>query len=189
MQKETYIILKEKKGKSDSYGMECFYLRYGKQLFAYAVKNWKTDEDTAWDLIYKTFEKISKTIDRYSFTSEEKFASFTTMSFLNNLRNHYRDSKKQIDIVHEEDYKLHPVYQDDEDAEEVESAKMKILKEELAKLQDWERMLLLLKAQQMPYSEIAKYVDKPENQLKVYYARLKKKITESITLKLEVNHE
>ena len=184
VQKETHIIIRENPDK----GLESFYLRYGKQLLAYSLKNWQTDEDTAWELIYKTYEKISKQIDKYSFKNEEKFASFVLVSFLNNLRNHYRDIKKQIEIVPEENIKLHPAFSDD-DQEQTESAKLLLLKEELAKLEDWERMLLLLKAQQMPYSEIAKYIDKPENQLKVYYARLKKKITEKMTLKMEVNHE
>jgi len=184
VQKETHIIIKNNPDK----GLEAFYLRYGKQLFAYSLKNWKTDEDTAWDIIYKTYEKISKQIDKYSFKSEDKFASFVMVSFLNNLRNHFRDIKKQIEIVPEDRIKLHPVISDD-DQEQTDSTKLKLLKEELANLEDWERMLLLLKAQQMPYSEIAKYVDKPEKQLKVYYARLKKRITERMTLKMEVNHE
>ncbi|MBN2776077.1 MAG: sigma-70 family RNA polymerase sigma factor [Bacteroidales bacterium] len=184
MQKETHIIIRE----NPDMGLESFYLRYGKQLLAYSLKNWQTDEDTAWELIYKTYEKISKQIDKYNFKNEEKFASFVLVSFLNNLRNHYRDIKKQIEIVPEENIKLHPAFSDD-DQEQTESAKLQLLNEELAKLEDWERMLLLLKAQQMPYSEIAKYIDKPENQLKVYYARLKRKITEKMTLKMEVNHE
>lgn len=184
VQKETHIIIRE----NPDMGLESFYLRYGKQLLAYSLKNWQTDEDTAWELIYKTYEKISKQIDKYNFKNEEKFASFVLVSFLNNLRNHYRDIKKQIEIVPEENIKLHPAFSDD-DQEQTESAKLQLLNEELAKLEDWERMLLLLKAQQMPYSEIAKYIDKPENQLKVYYARLKRKITEKMTLKMEVNHE
>lgn len=52
-----------------------------------------------------------------------------------------------------------------------------MLREELEKLEDWQRILLLMRSQEMPYSEIAKYVNKPEEQLKVYYSRLKNALT------------
>lgn len=168
--------------------LEIFYLRYAKKLLQYAVSNWQTDIDDAWELIYQTFNRINSKIGDYSFESEQKFGSFVLVSFLNNLRNYLRDKKKNIEILSEDHISSATNLGYDEQDEIPESEKMRILKEELEKLQDWERMLLLLKAQQMPYSEIAKFIDKPENQLKVYHARLKKKITEAIILKTEVNH-
>ena len=182
MQKETYKIIRNKKRKS----VDVFYKRYGKKLLAYALSNWKTDEDTAWEMIYKTFDSIIDNIERYEFESEKKFSSFVQITFLNKLRNHYRDKKKSIQTISGQNLEIHA----DESAEikNEDSSQMKNLKEELAKLQDWERMLLLLRAQQMPYSEIAKYVNKPQDQLKVYYSRLKQKITKSLTQKKEVYH-
>ena len=56
MGKATYVIIKEKGRKS----VEVFYNRYGRNLLAYALKNWKTDEDTAWVLIYKTLILLLK---------------------------------------------------------------------------------------------------------------------------------
>ena len=184
MSKETYNIIKKSKDK----GLETFYVRYGKKLFVYASRNLNLNEDTAWDLIYKTIEKIIEKIDSYTFENEQKFGSFVLLSFLNNFRNFYRDAKKEIQYVSQEEIADLDFRAEEVENEENDSLKMKILKEELAKLQDWERMLLLLKAQQMPYSEIAKYVDKPEDQLKVYYSRLKKKLMETIVLKKEVQN-
>ena len=172
MSKETFILLKS----SDNKGLEAFYTRYGKKLFAYALKNWRLDEDIAWELIYKTHEVIKDKINRYSFESEQKFSSFVMISFLNILRNYYRDNKKNIKTLSVEDINNQAICTEDEELSESEN--IKSLNIELEKLENWERMLLLLKAQEMPYSEIAKYVDKPENQLKIYYSRLKKKITE-----------
>ncbi len=48
-------------------------------------------------------------------------------------------------------------------------------------MQDWERMLLLMRSEGRAYSEIATYIDKPENQLKVCYQRLKELITKQLT--------
>ncbi|MBI3240070.1 MAG: hypothetical protein HYZ43_14700, partial [Flavobacteriia bacterium] len=37
------------------------YNRYGKKLYAYALKTWKISEDDAWNLIYKTLYKVIET--------------------------------------------------------------------------------------------------------------------------------
>jgi RNA polymerase sigma-70 factor (ECF subfamily) len=181
MQVETYITIKEK-GKQS---VDVFYRRYGNKLLGYAMSNWKVDEDTAWDLIYKTLDSIIEHIDRYEFENEDKFSSFVLRAFLNNLRNHFRNQKKKVQLVSSEKMDFEDSI---EEIQTDDSSKMKALKLELEKLEDWERMLLLLRAQQMPYSEIARYVKKPQNQLKVYYSRLKQKITKSLIQKEEVSH-
>ncbi|MCE3281192.1 MAG: hypothetical protein K0S44_3383 [Bacteroidetes bacterium] len=60
------------------------------------------------------------------------------------------------------------------------NVKMVALNEVLEKMEDWERMLLLMRSEGQPYSVIAKYIDKPENQLKVYYQRLKEQLTKKL---------
>lgn len=183
MQKNTYILIKKKKRKS----AEVFYKRYGKKLLGYSIKNWQLDEDIAWDLIYKTFYSIIDNIEKYTFASEEKFGAFVYRSFLNNIKNYFRDNKKkQIHTNRDMDVETMP-FPTNENKEE-DSKQMQQLKNELAKLEDWQRVLLLLRAQKMPYSEIAKYVNKPEKQLKVYYARLKEKLSKNMLKEKEVQH-
>lgn len=183
MGKETYIIIKKKRQKS----VDVFYRRYGKRLLSYALKNWKTDEDTAWELIYKTLDTVIDKIDNYAFESEKKFSAFVYLSFLNNLRNHFRNKNNRIQTIHDPNIEALPESIQNDNATE-DSDQMKSLKDALSGLKDWERMLLLLRAQKMPYNEIAKYVNKPKDQLKVYHARLKQKITEQIKPKKEVYH-
>ena len=182
MSKETYKLLQRKKRK----GLDFFYERYAKRLFGYATSNWHSDEDTAWELIYQTLDSVIESIDRYTFESEEKFGAFVLTAFLNRLRNHHRNSKKNIETVSvEESSELSNLV----DTEKYpDSAMMQNLKVQLQKLEDWERMLLLLRAQQMPYSEIARYVDKPEKQLKVYYQRLKNRLEKEIKEKKEAHN-
>ena len=62
----------------------------------------------------------------------------------------------------------------------VESTKMKALNEVLEELEDWQRMLLLMRSDGQAYSDIAKFIDKPENQLKVYYQRLKEQLAKKL---------
>lgn len=179
---ETYKLITQKN--KDSIAL--LYERYGKKLYGYAIHSWKMDEDDAWNLVYKTLYRILDTAAGYSFESESKFSSFIFKVFINNLRQHYRETKKareKIEIVSGEP-ELHGETIVEELPED-NSVRMNLLKAELDKLEDWERMLLLMRSQDMPYSEIAKFVHKPEDQLKVYYSRLKAALIKRINEKLE----
>lgn len=174
----TYEILKEQ----TETGIRILYERYGKKLCSYAIHQWKLDEDEAWDLTYKTLYRVLDAYSSYQFVSEQKFGAFVFTTFINYLRNHYRDTKKKKSetVPLDESHLAVQQMQDDGNV----SVPMEIMREALDKMEDWERMLLLLRSQDLPYSEIARLTGKPENQLKVYYMRLKKKLADSINQKL-----
>lgn len=154
------------------------YNRYGKKLYSYAICTWTLEEDDAWDLIYKTLEKVVETYARYTFESEGKFASFIFRVFINNLRNHYRANKKLpvSGALSEHDGAEMPP----QETEHPVNPKLAALNEELEKMEDWQRMLLLMRSEGWSYADIAKYVDRPENQLKVYYQRLKEQLSKKL---------
>ena len=156
------------------------YNRYGKKLYSYAIKNWNLNEDAAWDLIYKTIYKVVDSYNNYTFENEEKFASFIFKIFINYLRNHYRDNKaaKMVEFAAMDDVDVST--KEVTGVSENSNEKLIALNEALEEMQDWERMLLLMRSEGRPYSEIAIYIDKPENQLKVYYQRLKEQITKKL---------
>ena len=172
---ETYHL----KELSSNEFITVIYNRYGKKLYSYAMHSWKLNEDVAWDLIYKTIYKVAETYANYEFASEEKFASFIFKMFINYLRNYYRDHKTEkafeFSVIDDVDPNTRQ-----EEQEAPASAKMTALNEVLETMEDWERMLLLMRSEGRPYSEIATYIDKPENQLKVYYQRLKELLTKKL---------
>jgi RNA polymerase sigma factor (sigma-70 family) len=191
----TYELLRAQRGKA----VQILYERYGRKLYSYALSSWHLDEDTVWDMIYETLYKTVEKIDSYEFNSEKKFGSFLFTIFCNNLRRHYRDNKKReeklsFSTFNEQNFeasKSDPLMQTERKVQElmVEASMdafrepdtagdslMQILDACLAKLPDWERVLLLLRSQDMPYTEIARYVHKPAEQLKVYHQRAKTKL-------------
>jgi RNA polymerase sigma factor (sigma-70 family) len=181
------MIRAKKSGSSRSAAADDFlteiYNRYGKKLYSYALKTWKVDEDAAWNLIYKTLYKVIETHGNYTFESEDKFASFVFRIFINYLRNHYRDKKQQEDTVPIDlsNSSLHAADPGGMQAVEVApNEKLAVLNEVLDQLEDWQRMLLLMRSEGMSYAEIAGFIDKPENQLKVYYQRLKEQLTKKL---------
>jgi RNA polymerase sigma-70 factor (ECF subfamily) len=156
------------------------YERFGKKLYGYAISKWKVSEDDAWELVYKTLYKAMNVADQYNFENEGKLSSFLFKTFINYLRNHYRDTKTK-GIVTTELLETHERSNGDrkEDLEnENTSPVMRCLQKVLGLLDDWQRILLLMRAQDHSYEDISKYVSKPGDQLKVYHMRLKKLVTE-----------
>jgi RNA polymerase sigma factor (sigma-70 family) len=156
------------------------YSRYGRKLYAYAVTNWKVTEDDAWDLIYKTLYKVMDSYHKYEFVSEEKFASFIFKIFINYLRNHYRDTKAERTVAFQVMDDVDLSSKNETEPAETANKKLMQLNEVLDNMEAWERMLLLMRSEGRAYSDIATYIDKPESQLKVYYQRLKERLTKKL---------
>jgi len=175
--KTTYQLFLDDREK----GLKQAYERYGKKLYGYAVSVWQCDQDAAWDLVYKTLYRAADQVGNYTFENEDKFGGFLFRIFVNYLKNHLRDHPKKVTVG------LHDNMPAEEHAAETESFKHKILRAELEKLADWERILLLTRSQGMSYAAISEYTGKPAEQLKVYYGRLKKRLEktlgETITVK------
>lgn len=156
------------------------YERYGKKLYGFAITKWKVSEDDSWELVYKTLYKAMNAGDQYSFKDEGKFIAFLFKIFINYLRNHYRDTKSKGIVTTElleKHEKLSSDRKENEEEKESSSPLMRCLQKVLAVLDDWQRILLLMRAQDHSYEDISKYVARPGDQLKVYHMRLKKVVT------------
>lgn len=175
---ETYKLT----GLSQRELLSTLYTRYGRKLYSYGVQSWKLGEDEAWELTYKTLYRVTDTQGRYAFESEEKFASFVFRIFINYLKNHYKAAKKlseKFSLDFRDDVE-HAGAAHEEQGPASTDPRLKILKEELENMEDWQRIVLLMRSDGRSYMEIARFVDKPENQLKVYYQRLKEQITKKL---------
>jgi RNA polymerase sigma-70 factor (ECF subfamily) len=199
-QETTYTLLQQNREK----GLQLLYERYGKRLYSYAITSWQLSEDEAWELVYETLLKTIPSTKHYEFESEKKFGSFVFTVFCNLLRHYYRDEKRRtarinfltFDEALFDRAKDNPALQTERDVQAqlveqfirsyweeppVATTYLARLQMALDKLEDWERILLLLRAQDVPYSEIVRYVDKPVDQLKVYHQRARKKLMQLFT--------
>ena len=178
------------------------YEEYGKKLYHYGLKNWLLNEDDAWDITYKTLYKVIENYEKYEFKSDKKFGAFVFKVFVNYLRNLYRDRKNREEYIQFQSYDTSSLeYNTVENAvkkkiittsmemEEKPNTKenklMTLLNEELSKLEDWQRILLLMRSQNIAYEDITKIIRKPSKQLKVYYQRLKERLVVQLNARLE----
>lgn len=179
--KETYDVISD----STNEVVKNFYEKYAKKLLAYTCKNYTIDKDDAWTIVYKTIYKMAEVKNRYNFENEQKQSAFIFKTHINYLRNYFRDNKSfeknHFEVELSDNYSAHQ-----EDAPVKPNIQLTVLQQELEKLEDWQRILLLMRGQDMPYSKIAEFVNKPEEQLKVYYARLKKQLHENVNEQLEL---
>lgn len=178
--KETYGLLSE----NNNEVVKSLYEAYAKKLLAYTCKNYTIDKDDAWAIVYKTIYKIAEVGSNYIFENEQKKSAFIFKTHINFLRNYFRDNKSFE--KNNQEVELHENFTDkDPETQPTQNLPLTILQQELEKLEDWQRILLLMRGQDMPYSKISEFVKKPENQLKVYYARLKKQLTDNVNAELE----
>jgi len=180
---DTYPLNREENGETAKAVKELYEI-YANKLFSYTRKNYSIPEDGIWTIVYKTIYKMTEVQDRYTFESEFKRSAFIFKMHINFLRNYFRDDKSLEGNLHEVEMNDDLLIRN-ESTPAPESPQMKILQKELDKLDEWQRILLLMRGQDIPYSEIVPFVNKPEKQLKVYYARLKKMLFENINSELK----
>ncbi len=178
--KETYGLLSE----NNHEVVKSLYEVYAKKLLAYTCKNYTIDKDDAWAIVYKTIYKIAEVGPKYTFENEQKRSAFIFKTHIHFLRNYFRDNKSFE--KNNQEVELHENFTDkDQEIQPTRNLPLIILQQELEKLEDWQRILLLMRGQDMPYSKISEFINKPEKQLKVYYARLKKQLTDNVNAELE----
>ncbi|MCD6066037.1 MAG: hypothetical protein K0S33_863 [Bacteroidetes bacterium] len=175
--------------KDHKQGAEWLYQNYGHKLVGYSVNVYNISEDAGWDLVYKTIYKMLEVVVDHEFENEQKLGGFMFRTFVNYLKNHLRDEKTRTGgavIISIEDSKRDFA---NKGGDGPGNMRMRLLKAELDKLEGWQRILLLMHSQGSSYAEIAKFVNKPEGQLKVYYQRLKNRLAETLQEKLKTEEE
>ncbi len=175
--------------------MELLYKRYGLPLYNYAIKAWKLDEDASWDIVYRVLFGIVGKLGDYKFNSEPQFRNMLYTIFNHELINYYHKTKRieqRLKILSYDDQlsdqSLHSIdnhlteFWDDPDRR---NPLIEILQNLFDELEEWERILLHQRLMGESYKDISQFIDKPENQLKVYYSRVKAKIESQMFQKLK----
>jgi RNA polymerase sigma factor (sigma-70 family) len=174
----------------DPKGLEELYQAYGSRFYAYAVQRWHLSEDEAWDVVYKTLETLVLKLSNYEFQSQALFEGFLFKVLVNYLRQQFRSKRSsheaEIDFVDlnneaEMPYQINKqiskaAFSDYYKTESVENPALLSLNEALNKLDGNEKDILLLRAQNYSYDEIANFLGIDNNQLKVKHHRAKQKL-------------
>lgn len=176
--------------RKDPLGLKVLYEAYGKKFYAHAVSRWKLSEDQAWDVVYKTLEALVLKLPAYQFESKAHFDNFLYKVLTNFLRQLFRQLRSQekdaiefINIAQPEDGEQtgygsidQAAFQGYFEAEIFEHPMLQLLTECLEKLNPLDKDLLLLRAQNYTYDEIAELLKIENKQLKVRYLRAKQKL-------------
>ena len=193
----------------DRKGFELLYTTYGQKFYSFAVIRWFLSEDEAWEVVYQTLQTLVLKLPVHEFESKKHFENFLYKVFTNYLRQHYRRHRKKQTEEADFTISLRVAFADDEPADKdeaisapeldeqaiqeyyrddvAESPNLVALKCALRQLQPDERDILLLRAQNYTYDEIAKMLKIKNNQLKVKHHRSKQKLMQLLNKKT-ANH-
>lgn len=180
----------------DKKGYEALYLLYANKFFGYAVKKWLFSEDDAMKVVYQTLETLVLKVSNYEFESKAHFENFIFKVFTNFLRQQFRQNRKkqqEISFASLPDIELdnqgesldfdrlessfsteafNEYYQTDSS----ENPKLITLQKALEQLEKGDKEILLLRAQNFTYDEIAEMLGVENNQLKVKHHRAKARL-------------
>lgn len=181
----------------DKRGIEALYDNYGKKLYSHAIIKWGFSEDEAWEAVYKTLDTLLLKLPGYAIESDLHFNNLVFKIFKNYLRQHLRDRRRKeekIEFVSIEKFENIPganevieldtddvAFTDYYKSEVLETSLFTNLKIALEKLAPSDKEILLLRAQNYSYDEIAGLLNIKSDQLKVKYFRAKKKLVELIS--------
>ncbi|MDR3715878.1 MAG: sigma-70 family RNA polymerase sigma factor [Puia sp.] len=178
----------------DPVGLELLYERYARPFARFGVDKWKMDEDDAWDIVYKTLQTLVLKLSNYDFVSQAKFDSFLFKVYGNFLRQRLRELRSknipELDFfdLEEENYLPSHVrealskqaFSSFYASEISESPLIRELRTALETLPQIDQELLLLRAQNYSYDQIADLLGVENNQLKVKYHRAKEKLLKQL---------
>jgi RNA polymerase sigma factor (sigma-70 family) len=168
---------------SDREIAERLYKAYGVNLVRYAIKSWQQDEDDAWEILYDTLYGFINSYSTQTFDSEKQLGALVWKIFRNKLRDKLRHKKRQGNLSIDGLDSLGAALLESSTARDESTDENPILSELdsiLADLNDWERQLLLCRANDFPYRVIEELTGRKKDFLKVHYQRLKKRISEKL---------
>lgn len=187
---ENFSEISDLVKRRDPKALKVLYELYGKKFYSYCLTRWHLSEDEAWEVIYKTLETLVLKLSNYSFASEGDFERFIFRVLINFLRQQYRSAQAKVNDIEFididgvdsantfEKFLSSSAVKDYYQTESLESPMLKNLLTALEKLDQIDRDLLLLRAQNFTYEEIASMLQIDDAQLKVKHHRAKKKLIE-----------
>jgi RNA polymerase sigma factor (sigma-70 family) len=168
---------------SDREIAERLYKAYGVNLVRYAIKSWQQDEDDAWEILYDTLYGFINSYSSQTFDSEKRIGALVWKIFRNKLRDKIRQEKRRKNFSIDGLDSLETVLLEGStvsDESNIENPILSELDSVLEDLNDWERQLLLCRANNFPYKVIEELTGRKKDFLKVHYQRLKKRISEKL---------
>ena len=189
-----YLDILDSIGKKDPAGLEKLYQAYGSRFYSYCIKRWQLNEEEAWEVVYRTLETLVLKLSGYRFESKAGFEGFLFTVLANYIRQYYRSARKRdevqlelMDMNQEEELPgliskqiARQAFTDYYKTESVDSIWLQKLRSAMEQLDDTERSLLLLRAQEYTYEEIAALLGIDNNQLKVKHHRARRKLVNLI---------
>ena len=168
---------------SDREIAERLYKAYGVNLVRYAIKSWQQDEDDAWEMLYDTLYGFINSYSTQIFDSKKQVGALVWKIFRNKIRDKLRQKKRQGNYSITGLDSLEAVLLESStvrDESTVENPILSELDSVLEDLNDWERQLLICRANDFPYRVIEELTGRKKDFLKVHYQRLKKRISEKL---------
>lgn len=179
---------------------------YQHRLFSYLIEAFRITREDAEELVSDVLLSVVQRISLFAFrNSDDDFTRWIFTILRNRVRDFLRQQCRQRMVMEEysegdggddagpagreiADIVIRDFMDGDEYGRETESRPLQLVVETLQSMETWERVLLRCRALEIPYEEIAPYVDKPAKQLKIYHLRVKRRFLQKLREEFEKHH-
>jgi RNA polymerase sigma factor (sigma-70 family) len=177
---------------------------YQHRLFEHLVVTFAIPREDAEELVSDTLLNVVQHISLFSFRkSDDDFARWVYTILRNRVRDFLRQQGQQSltrEIFSEDvkednetgrtareiaDVVIRDFTEGEENDGDEKNRPLQLVVETLQSMETWERVLLRCRALDIPYEEIAPYVDKPAKQLRIYHMRVKNKFLKKLQEEFE----
>jgi RNA polymerase sigma factor (sigma-70 family) len=177
---------------------------YQHRLFEHLIVTFTIPREDAEELVSDTLLNVVQHISLFSFrNSDDDFARWVYTILRNRVRDFLRQQGQQNltreifseDIKEDDesgraareiaDVVIRDFMEGEEDDGDEKNRPLQLVVETLQSMETWERVLLRCRAIDIPYEEIAPYVDKPVKQLRIYHMRVKKRFLKKLQEEFE----
>jgi len=173
---------------------------YQRLLIHEGVATFRLDRRDAEEVVADALLGVVRKIDQFSFrNSDHDFHYWVMAVFRNRVRDFLRRQvlthgieslfsdhenvngageaeHRAVIIASLKEYEESLASEEEGEFEMIHRQKLEFLMDALDRMETWERVLLRCRALSVPFEDIARYTGKPVSQLKVYHARVKKKL-------------
>ncbi len=152
-------------------GIEYIYQHFKNLLFKLGVETNLSFED-AEDLMSETFSRLPKIMAKFEYKNDGAFIHWLITVHNNAIKGYFRDNR--LEFSHLDDYEWGQIEVVND--RQNEDKRLGIIREELEKLPENDRILINMRAKNIPYKTISEILGIHHNTLKVRYLRESQKL-------------
>ena len=168
-------------------GVNYIYKQFNEFLFKIARSEGLSIEDSE-EITHNTFLKMIKAIHKFEYRNDNSFKAWLVKIHKNHIKEFKRKNRIQVKYLDDEEESVivhHIDFLQDSTDPISNDPRLEAIRDEINKLSEDDRILLTMRAKEIPYELISEIIGVNPKTLKVRHHRLNQKLQKLLTIKFK----